>query len=89
MKASLVLSPSHKIRKTKTRCVYNVNAKIFNYKNMTRTKQDHDKDTYPKLMLNVLQVMWDSTFIYIHWAPNSKKLFKILPFYMWHNLIKN
>jgi hypothetical protein len=76
MKASLVINPSHKIRKTKTQCMHNVNAKIFNYKNMTITKQDYDKNIYPKLLLNILQVMWDSTFIYVHWTPSSKKLFK-------------
>jgi len=68
MKASLVLNPSHRIKKTqaKTRCAHDVNAKKKNYyKNMTRTKQDHDKYTYPKLMLNIVQVVWDSTSIYI------------------------
>jgi len=56
MKASLVLNPSHGIKKTeeKTQCVYNVNVKNIYYKNMTRTKQDHNKYTYPKLVLNIL-----------------------------------
>jgi hypothetical protein len=43
---------------------HDVNAKRLYYKNMTRTKQDHDKNMYPKLVLNKLKVlMWDSTFI--------------------------
>jgi len=78
MKASLVLNPSHGIKKIeeKPRCVHNVNAKNIYYKNMTRTKQDHDKYTNPKLMLNILQAMWDSTSIYIHWTPNKKNFSK-------------
>jgi hypothetical protein len=68
-KASLVLNQGHKIKKSKakTRYVHNVNAKGFYYKNMTRIEQDHDKDTYSKLTLNTLKVMWDSTSIYTHW----------------------
>jgi hypothetical protein len=34
-------------------------------------------------MLNKLKVMWDSTFIYTHCAPNLKKFLKELPTYMW------
>jgi hypothetical protein len=35
-----------------------------------------DKKMYPKLMLNRLKVMGNSTFIYTHWAPSSRNLFK-------------
>jgi hypothetical protein len=58
-KACLVQNPGHGIKnsKAKTRCVHHVNAKGFYYKNMTKIKQDHDKDTYPKLMLNKLKVI--------------------------------
>jgi hypothetical protein len=36
-------------------------------------------------MLNKLKVMWDSTSIYTHWAPSSKKLFKKISTYMCPN----
>ncbi len=73
-KACLVQSLGHGIKnsKAKTRCVHDVNAKVFYYKNMTKIKQDHDKDMYPKLVLNKLKVIWDSTFFYTHWAPSSR-----------------
>jgi hypothetical protein len=59
MKVGLILNPSHGIRKSKikTRCVHDVNAKRLCYKNMTITKQDHDKDTHLKLVLNKVKVM--------------------------------
>ncbi len=50
---------------------------------MTITKQNYDKDTYPKLVLNKLKVMSDFAFIYTHWALGSRKLLKKLPTYMW------
>ncbi len=50
---------------------------------MWDSKQNHDKNTYLKLMLNRLNVMCNSISIYTHWALNSKKLFKKLPTYMW------
>jgi hypothetical protein len=34
-------------------------------------------------MLNILKVMGNCIFIYTHWAPNSKKIIKKIPFYMW------
>jgi hypothetical protein len=37
--------------------VHDVNAKGIYSKNMTRTKQDHENNTYPKLGLNILKVM--------------------------------
>jgi hypothetical protein len=33
---------------------------FFYYEDMTKIKQDHDKDTYPKLVLNKLKVMGNS-----------------------------
>jgi hypothetical protein len=33
---------------------------------ITRTKQGYDKKMYPKLVLNKLEVMCNSTFIYTH-----------------------
>ncbi len=36
-----------------------------------KTKQGYDKKTCPKLMLNKLKVMKNSTSIYTPWAPNS------------------
>jgi len=53
-----------------------VNAKGLYYKNMIKIEQDHNKDTYQKLVLNRLNVMCNSTSIYTHWAPNSNKLKK-------------
>jgi hypothetical protein len=85
-KANLVLNPSHGIKKlkAKTRCAHNVNAKRLYYKNMTiYLFLNHDKDMNPKLVLNILKVMWHSTSIDIHWAPSSKELFEKLPTYMW------
>jgi len=37
----------------------------------------------PKLVLNMLNVLGNSTFIYIPWVPNSRKFLKKLPIYMW------
>jgi hypothetical protein len=34
-----------------------MNAKKIYYKNMTKTKQDHNKDTYPKLVLNRIKIL--------------------------------
>jgi hypothetical protein len=84
MKVGLVLNPSHGIKKSKIkiRCVHDMNAKGFYYKNMTIIEQNHDKDTYPKLMLNGLKLMWDFTFIYTNWALSSRKFLKKLPTYM-------
>jgi len=46
-------------------------------------KQGYDKKTYPKLVLNKLKVMGNSTSIYTYWAPSSKKFLKKVPTYMW------
>ncbi len=75
MKVGLVLNPGHgiKLSKVKTQYVHDMNVKGFYYKNMTRIEQNHDKDTYPKLVLNRLKIMWDSTSIYTNWAPSSRK----------------
>jgi hypothetical protein len=53
-----------KIKSKNTMCTHDVNAKWLYYKNLTRTKQGHDKDTYPKLMLNKMKIMHNSTLIY-------------------------
>jgi len=47
----------NKKSKAKTQCVHNVNAKGFYYKNMIRIEQDHEKNMYSKLMLNIFKVM--------------------------------
>jgi len=75
-KLGLVLNPGHGIKKSKvkTQCVHDMNAKRFYYKNMTRIEQNHDKDTYPKLVLNKPKIMCDSTSTYTNWAPSSRKL---------------
>jgi hypothetical protein len=56
--ASLILDLSHGIKKSKAKtwCVYDVNARGLYYKNMAITNQDHNKNTYPKLILNKLKV---------------------------------
>jgi hypothetical protein len=33
---------------------------------MIRIEQDHEKDMYPNLVLNIFKVMWDSIFIYTY-----------------------
>jgi hypothetical protein len=40
------------------------------------------KKTYPKLVLNRLNVKGDFILIYTYWAPSSKKFKKKLPTYM-------
>jgi hypothetical protein len=45
--------------------------------------QNHDNNKYPKLMLNILKVVWNFIFIYTYWAPSSRKLLKKPPIYMW------
>jgi hypothetical protein len=59
MKANLVLNLGswNKKSKAKTQCVHNVNAKGFYYKNMIRMEQDHERNMYSKLMLNIFKVM--------------------------------
>jgi hypothetical protein len=41
----------------KMMCVHDVNTKKLYYKNMTKIEQNHNKNMYPKLMLNKLKVM--------------------------------
>jgi hypothetical protein len=45
----------------------------FYYKEEIKIKQGYDKKMYSKLMLNIVKVMGNYTFIYTLWAPNSKK----------------
>jgi hypothetical protein len=47
------------------------NPTIFYCKN--KTKQNNDKKTCPKLVLNILKVIEGPTTIYTPWGPNSKK----------------
>jgi hypothetical protein len=60
-------------KKTKTRTwhVWNNNPIRFYCKEEIKIKQGYDKKTYPKLVLNKLKVMRNSTFIYTHLAPSS------------------
>jgi hypothetical protein len=55
-----------KIKSKNTMCTRDVNAKGLYYKNITIAKQDHDKDTYPKPMLNKVKIMHNFTLIYTH-----------------------
>jgi len=50
----------------------NKNPMRFYYKEEILKKQGYDKKMYPKLMLNILNVMKNSTTIYTHWAPSSR-----------------
>jgi hypothetical protein len=50
---------------------------------MTIIEHYHNKDMYPKLVLNKLKIIWDSTFIYTHYVPNLEKLHKKLSAYLW------
>jgi hypothetical protein len=69
MKASF-FNVGHKIRKSKKK---NTMCRMWMKKNfITKTWQEHDKNMYPKLLLNKLKIMWDSNFIYTRWAPSSK-----------------
>jgi len=53
--------------------VQNKNSTWFYYKKEIKKKQGYDKKTYQKLVLNILKVMGNSTLIYTHWAPSSRK----------------
>jgi hypothetical protein len=46
-----------------------------------KKKQGYDKKTYPKLVLNKLKVVGNSTSIYTPWAPSSRKFFEKFPIY--------
>jgi hypothetical protein len=73
IRGSLIPNPNHEIRKNKNKNITcaNKNPTRFYYKE--ETEQGYDKKSYPKLMLNKLKVMKNSTAIYTHWAPSSKK----------------
>jgi len=51
----------------------NKNATRFYCNNKTRTKQSYTR-TYPKLMLNILEVIGNPISIYTYWAPLGEKL---------------
>ncbi len=52
----------------------NKNATRFYCSKETRTKQGYNTKTYPKLMLNILEIIGNFTFIYTYWVPLGKKL---------------
>ncbi len=62
---------NEKKTRTKRWQVQDKNSTWFYYKNKTKTKWGYYKKTYPKLMLNILKVMGNPTFIYTHWASSS------------------
>jgi hypothetical protein len=51
--------------------VWNNNSIRFYCKEEIKIEQGYDKKTYPKLVLNKLKVMKNSTSIYTHLAPSS------------------
>jgi hypothetical protein len=81
--ASLIPNPNYETRKirTRTRHVQDKNLIKVYYKNETRTKQNCDKEMYPKLVLNKLKVIKGPTSIYTPCGPNSRKL--PWKFYVW------
>jgi hypothetical protein len=60
----------------------NKNSTRFYVKKEIKTKQVYDKKMYPKLVLNKLKVIKNSTSIYTHWALDLRKLFKKLSIYI-------
>jgi hypothetical protein len=56
--------------------VQNKNPTRFYCKEEIKTKQGYNNNTYQKLVLNKLNVMGNSTFIYSPWAFSSKKFLK-------------
>ncbi len=64
--------------------MWNKNPTKFYYNNQKKKKkQGCDENTYSKLVLKGVKVMWDSTSIYTHWAFNSRKFFKKNSTYIW------
>jgi hypothetical protein len=63
--------------------VHDVNAKWFNYKNVTRTKQYHDKNYVPKICVEQIEDNEEFYFYMYIIIFSSKKFFKKLPTYMW------
>jgi hypothetical protein len=82
--AGLVPNLDYETRKIRIRIKHmqNKNLKRFYCNKKIRIKQGCEKTTYPKLMLNILKLMRNSTSIYTHWAPNSTMFLKKLPIYM-------
>jgi hypothetical protein len=60
----------------------NKNPKRFYCKEKIKIEQGYDKNMYPKLLLNKLKVMGNSTSIYTPWAPSSKIFFEKFTIYM-------
>ncbi len=79
--------PSSKSRswnkKNKNKNMTSVNKEPTIFYCKKETEQSYDKKTYLKLVLNKREVIENSTSIYTPWAPNSRKIFKKLPIYMW------
>ncbi len=71
----LVLNPDYGTRKkiTRTRHVQNKNPTKFYYKNKTKIEPGCHKKKYQKLVLNILKVIKNLTFIYTIWGLNSNK----------------
>jgi hypothetical protein len=71
----LVPNLNYETKKTiiKTKHVENNNSTRFYYKNETRTKQECDKKTYPKLVLKRLKGIKNHISIYTPWGSNSMK----------------
>jgi len=83
-KANVIPNPDHKTRRITRQLQIKIQQNFICKK---ETKQGYDKKMHPKLMLNKLNVMGDSSYIYTHWAPNSKKKFKKFQIYMWPKCI--
>jgi len=75
IKAGLFPNPDHKTKQIRIRTWYmqNKNPTKVHCKQKIKTKQGYDQKKNPKLVFNKLKVMKNSTSIYTHWAPSSRK----------------
>jgi hypothetical protein len=83
-RAGIFPNLNRKIKQTRTRTqhIFFLNPMKFCKKEIEQG-YDIKKKTYPKLVLNKLKLMGNSTFKYTYWAPSSRKFFNKLPTYMW------
>jgi ATP adenylyltransferase/5',5'''-P-1,P-4-tetraphosphate phosphorylase II len=71
-KGSLIPNPNHEIKKNENKNMTHANnnpTRFYCFEEI-KSKQGY----HPKLLLNKLKVMKNSTLTYTHWAPSSKKI---------------
>ncbi len=83
-KCMLILNPNYETKKNKDKNTINAKQKFNRISLQERNKNKTRlwEETYPKLVLNKLKVMGNSTFIYTYWAHSLRKFLKKLPTYM-------